>query len=100
METFYIRDYINEAGDIRAAGMLLYKDVLPFIEKNEKVILDFEGAVGVPTLFLNTSLGDLMDVFGIERVKKAFKFTNVLISQADRIKKYFLDYEAIKTGNS
>lgn len=95
MVTFKIQDFINTNENLSDAGKALYNAVLPYLEGEDKIILDFSGNMGIPTLFLNTSLGDLMDAYGINKIKKAFKYTNIQTTQAERIQKYFADYENI-----
>lgn len=96
MIIFRIQDFIDKNENLSKAGKELYNAVYPHIGGEDKIILDFSGNMGIPTLFLNTSLGDLMDVFGIEKIKKAFKYINLQNTQAERIQKYFNDYESLK----
>lgn len=95
MKTFSINSYIDKMQNLSSAGKALYNDVFSLIGQPDKIILDFQGTTGIATLFLNTSLGDLMDIFGVEKIKKTFKYTNIQRSQVERIQKYFADYEAV-----
>ena len=97
MKTFIIQDYINSYSNLSLAGKALYNDLLPIIETEPKITLDFKDTGGVASLFLNTSFGDLMDIFGIEKIKKAFKYVNIQNTQIERIRKYFEDYAFIKS---
>ncbi|MBD5369606.1 MAG: STAS-like domain-containing protein [Bacteroides sp.] len=90
-----IKEYIDRYNDYAKAGDRLYTDARPLIDRGEKLNFDMIGLDAVSTVFLNASLGHLMDDYGIERVKKSFRFTNLLRSQADRIRKYFTDYEEV-----
>ncbi len=91
-----IKDYIVKFNDYAKAGDAVFFDSCPLIDTGETIVFDMTGLDGVSTVFLNTSFGHLMDVYGIERVKKSFKFTNILRTQAERIKKYFQDYAEVK----
>ena len=70
------RDYI-------AAGELLYNDLVCA----DNVVLDFTGVDGVPTMFWNVSLMPLVQEQGRTALKK-IRFTNLLKSEADRIRLY------------
>lgn len=100
MLTFRIQDFIDSNDNLSDAGKALFFAVSPLLNKEDKIILDFSGNMGIPTLFLNTSIGDLIDEFGIDKIKKAFKYINIQPSQAERIQKYFKDYESIISTNN
>lgn len=95
-----IKEYIDTYNDYAKAGEAVFATALPMIENNQLMVFDMEGLDGVSTVFLNTSFGHLIDVFGIERVKRSFRFSNVLRSQAERIKKYFQDYQTLTITKS
>lgn len=100
MANFMIKEYIDLHQDYANAGRAVFEKALPLIDKGEQIIFDMQGLDGVSTVFLNTSFGQLIDVYGIDRVKRAFKFTNLLRSQAERIKKYFHDYSELILQNT
>lgn len=95
METNVIRikDICDKHNDYAKAGNDLYVLSKNLIGKGEIIVFDMDGIDSVSTVFLNTSFGQLLDCFGVERVKQSFRFTNILRSQVERIKKYFSDYE-------
>lgn len=90
-----IKDYIERFNDYAKAGDAVFSDSRPLIDAEETIVFDMKGLDAVSTVFLNTSFGHLMDVYGIERVKKSFRFSNILRTQAERIKKYFQDYAEV-----
>lgn len=75
------------------AGCALFELAKKAIDNNEQVILDMKDVESVPTLFMNTSFGDLILAYGIERTKKLFTFNNITKSQVERIQKYFNDFQ-------
>jgi hypothetical protein len=77
------------------SGSIVFDIAKNAIQKREIVIIDMDGVDSVPTNFMNTSFGALINIFGIENTKKSFKFRNILKSQIDRISKYFNDYQTI-----
>lgn len=96
MTNFKIKEYIDHYNDYAKAGNAFFSDAVPHINQGDIIVFDMKGIDGVSTVFLNTSFGQLIDLFGIDKVKKSFRFSNLLCSQAERIKKYFQDYEDIK----
>lgn len=68
--TIKVREFIN--GDTAISyedGKLCYAEVIKGIEKQENVILDFEGIDYVITAFLNPIIGDLILEKGVEAMK-------------------------------
>ena len=95
MNVLKVKGYIDKYQDYAKAGDAVFADACPMIVKNEMIAFDMSGLDGVSTVFLNTSFGQLIDMYGIERVKRSFKFSNILRSQAERIRKYFSDYSEL-----
>lgn len=95
--TFLIKDYIDSANDMAVAGKAVSDNAKPILDKGDIVIFDMDGLQSVSTVFLNTSFGYLIDEYGLEKVKKSFKFHNILRSQGERIRKYFEDYQLSTT---
>jgi hypothetical protein len=65
------------------------------IENEEFLAIDMADVGAIPTLFMNTSFGDLMAKYGVDKIKQLFLFNNVTRVQMERIKKYFNDFEAL-----
>lgn len=95
MTTLFIKEYIDKFNDYSKAGNAFFSDASPMIEQGLTIGFDMKGLDAVSTVFLNASFGQLIDRYGIKRVKESFKFSNLLRSQADRIRKYFIDYDII-----
>lgn len=92
---FLIKDYVSASPDLAAAGKAVSDDARSIIDKGGIIIFDMKGQDAVSTVFLNTSFGFLIDEYGMERVRKSFRFHNILRSQGERIRKYFNDYIAV-----
>ena len=65
------------------------------VDAGDIVSLDMQDVLSVPTLFMNTSFGDLIDKYGIEKTKKLFLFKNVNKSLIEKIQSYFDKYQAL-----
>lgn len=92
---FIIKSYFDAASDPAAAGKAVSDDARPIIENGGQIIFDMTGQEAVSTVFLNTSFGFLMEIFGVEKVKQSFRFKNILKSQAERISKYFSYFQSV-----
>lgn len=90
---FLIKNYLDSVKDMALAGKAVSDDAKPIIERGDIIIFDMTGQQSVSTVFLNASFGFLIDEYGLEKIKKSFRFHNILRSQAERIKKYFDDYQ-------
>ncbi len=77
------------------AGSALFELAEKAVISNEQICLDMKGVESVPTLFMNTSFGDLILRYGIDKTKKLFTFNNITKSQVERIQKYFNDFQKL-----
>lgn len=93
-----VKDICEKYNDFSRSGKEIFLISKPLIEKDETIVFNMKGLDSVSTVFLNASFGNLIDIFGLEKVKHSFRFTNILRSQVERIKKYFSDYEEISTS--
>ena len=91
MENVVLLKDILKDNQYPEAGVLLFKIAKEAIDNGETLILNMSEIESVPTVFMNTSFGEL----GIEKTKKVFLFKSITKAQLQRIRKYFADYENI-----
>ncbi|MCQ2171279.1 MAG: STAS-like domain-containing protein [Bacteroidales bacterium] len=72
------------------AGRILYEKMVDVNNIPDKIILDMDGIATLPTIFLNVSIGQYIDSFGVERLKSRLSFSRISASQAERITNYIL----------
>lgn len=70
------------------SGNVLYNLISNAIQKRQRICIDMEGVVSLPTLFLNSSIGRIIENYGSDELKKSTTFTNISRAQADRIVDY------------
>lgn len=75
------------------AGTALFPYLVDAINEGERICIDMSGVDSIPTLFMNTSFGEVLQIYGITSFKKLISFAHIQRSQAERIKKYLIDYE-------
>lgn len=94
MKTIQLKDVIAKTQDYAESGSIVFGIADLAISENDTVAIDLSGVDSVPTIFMNTSFGALMDKYGAD-VTKSFRFRNVKQTQIERFKKYFDDYRNI-----
>jgi hypothetical protein len=94
MVVIILQDLLNSYS-YSESGKKVFDTAIKAISEQEIVVIDMISVDSVPTNFMNTSFGSLIDIFGIEKTKKTFKFRNILKSQLERIQKYFNDYQTL-----
>ena len=92
MCTFKVIDYIKEHRHYPDAGAALYDEIVNIIDTDEKIVIDAKDAEGIPTLFLNTSIGRLFEDYGYEKLKGRFSFINLSKFESETLKKYISHY--------
>lgn len=81
------------------AGDSIFMDIKDSIIAHDKVIIDMSDVLSLPTMFLNTSIGAIIDEFGTQRLKESIGFKNISKSEAERIQKYIIDYNQVIKNN-
>lgn len=74
------------------SGKELYAILSDAISKSMVVEINMAGVDALPSMFMNTSFGPIIEKNGLDVLKKSFKLFNVSQSQIIRIKRYFDDY--------
>lgn len=95
MKNIFVKNLIEETQDYAESGFTVLNIAKEAIKEKVIVTLDFDGVDSIPTIFMNTSFGALMDEYGASTTKTLFKFRNIKQTQIERIRKYFNDYENI-----
>jgi len=81
------------------AGNFIFNDIKDSIINQDKIILDMRDVLSVPTMFLNTSFGAIIEEFGTEKLKECIGFKNITKSQVERIQKYLIDFNQVIKNN-
>ena len=70
------------------AGDVLYEILVDNINKKDKIVLDMEGVVSLPSMFLNMSIGRFIENYGVDFLRQKISFAKISLTQADRLKDY------------
>lgn len=75
------------------AGVLLFHEIEKHINDSEKVVIDMTGIDALPSMFLNTSIGRIIDQYGKQTLKDHVAFAMITKSQAMRLQEYLERYK-------
>ncbi|MBR1834789.1 MAG: STAS-like domain-containing protein [Bacteroidales bacterium] len=70
------------------AGDILFGLMSDSLKKGEKVILNMEGVDSLPTMFLNTSIGQYIKDHGKDSLQGNLAFEKITAQQVVRVKEY------------
>lgn len=70
------------------SGRDLYDILDRYLSIENKIILDMDGVISLPSMFLNVSLGKIIDKYGVSAINGKIEFAHISSSQARRINEY------------
>ena len=88
MYTFYMNIELLQNKDFAAAGNAFYQSIKKAISNNDTLSVDMEGVTSLPSIFLNASLGRIIDEEGKDRLKQSVGFVKITKQQALRLRDY------------
>lgn len=90
-----LKDIINSAYLLTDAGDVFYHRLVDAISKDEKVVVDMTGVSYLPSVFLNVSIGRILDQYGADSLKKHISFSKITKQQANRLTDYIAKYNVL-----
>lgn len=91
MCTIVVKD-IMKGKDYPTSGQDLYNLMRVTFSKGEKVVLDMSEVSMLPSMFLNVSIGRLINENSVDFVKENITFRNIRLSDAQRVREYVQRY--------
>ena len=79
---------IMNGKDFPAAGEALYLVIMKNIDIQDRIVLNMEGVPLLPSMFLNTSIGRIINERGVDYLKSKITFSNIKASDANRVREY------------
>lgn len=70
------------------AGKILFDMLVEMIDSENKIVLDLDGVVSLPSMFLNMSIGRFIEIYGVDLLRRKILFAKISVTQAERIKDY------------
>lgn len=74
------------------AGVALYDMYCAQLGAADKFVVDLADVESLPSIFLNTFIGSIIDKYGKEQLKQNVSFANVTRLQAERLRDYLARY--------
>ncbi len=94
MHIIILKDILNTTPALPEAGSILYNRIRDASSKNEKTVIDMDNITALPSIFLNTSIGRIIDVYGVDWLKKNVSFQRITRLQAERLRDYLIRYKS------
>lgn len=88
MRTISIANILKETPDLTKAGTVFYDLLSQSFADNQNVIVDMTNVSSMPSIFLNVSIGKIIDEHSIDLLKSQVSFSNINRAQALRLKEY------------
>ena len=92
MYTILLKDIMNSSELLPDAGNIFYSRIIQGLDKSEKVVIDMTDVTAMPSIFLNVSIGRIIDEMGMDKVKNSIAFTMITKQQALRLRDYMIKY--------
>lgn len=92
MKTIIINNIITEKTLVQS-GNLLFDEINKSMNANEKLVIDMNGVSSLPSIFMNVSFGQFIDIYGLEKLLSIIQIKNITKIQAERISNYFRRYK-------
>lgn len=70
------------------SGLALFEIMVDKMKMNDKIVIDLDGVVSMPSMFLNTSIGKFIEQYGVDVLREKVSFSRISSTQADRLKLY------------
>ncbi len=70
------------------AGQDLYYMIESKIDNEDRIVIDLDGVVSLPSMFLNVSIGKFIQEYGVDLLREKISFSRISATQAERIREY------------
>ncbi|AWV99388.1 STAS-like domain-containing protein [Arcticibacterium luteifluviistationis] len=92
MKTIKLQTIIDSTY-LSSDGLVLYSALSCYFDTKTPIKLSFDGIQAFSSSFFNSSLGQLLDNYGMNTFKEVVSFVDVNGSQAKWLRKYLDDYK-------
>lgn len=95
MYTFNMSIVLQQSEDLSVAGNSFYNCIKQAISNNDKLSVNMDGVTSLPSVFLNISLGRIIDEEGKDKLKQYVGFVRITKQQAIRLSDYLQRYISV-----
>ena len=93
MCTIALHSILDSGLNLPDAGSKLYEIMKKHMDNNEKIVIDMTDVTALSSVFLNTSIGKIIDDNGIDFLKSNISFIKITKQQAERLTDYLSKYK-------
>lgn len=95
MCTILLKNIIDSKPQLQDAGDDFYVRINDCLDMNENVVVDMSDVTSLPSIFLNVSIGRVIDDRGVDVLKRSISFVKITKQQAERLKEYLNRYNSV-----
>lgn len=89
-----LKDIVSDTYS-NASGYSFYITLRPIFENDNQTNISLEGVSAFSTSFLNSSFGQLIDEYGLDKFKKTLKISNLTKVNGDMIRNYVNSFSSL-----
>lgn len=93
MKKIILRNIIDSTPALTESGDDFYRELSMLIAKDEKIVVDMTGVGSLPSVFLNISIGRVIDEYGLVKLREHVSFVSITRQQASRLREYVSKYQ-------
>lgn len=87
-----MKDVFGAGNSLPDAGQIFYDAINNAILTGENIVVDMTGVSSLPSIFLNVSVGRIIEEQGKDVLRAHVTFVKITKQQAIRLKEYFSRY--------
>ena len=91
--TYNVLD-LTDGTATNAQGFAVFTIAQQHINDGQKAVFSFHNTSGLSTSFLNSFVAELLDQYGLDKVKQYVGFTGLTKVQANHLKTYISNYKS------
>lgn len=92
MKTIQLKKILDSNTLLTQSGEEFYTQLNDALSKNERVIVDMSSTGILPSIILNISIGQIIDEYGVDILRKSVSFVSITRQQALRLSDYISKY--------
>lgn len=92
MKTIQLKKILDSNILLTQSGEEFYTQLNDALSKNERVIVDMSSTGILPSIILNISIGQIIDEYGVDILRKSVSFVSITRQQALRLSDYISKY--------
>ncbi len=88
-----IEPILTENIDFTQAGAVFYGHLKGALNSSEKITVNMENVNALPSIFLNVSIGKIIEEYGLDKIRTSISFAKINKAQALRLQDYLMEFK-------